>query len=148
MIVTILSPKRWTGGSQEFWRRCILPRPLGQEQSAGGERAARSDLCDGEHSDRRASWAPCKTGTAFEEPRLQEAVDSGRRLILMTAHRRENWGEPIRRIYQAVLEIVQRHPDVAVVFPVHKNPIVREPASRSWEATNASIWSSRWDIST
>lgn len=69
-----------------------------------------------------------QNGYRFEEPRLQEAVDSGRRLILMTAHRRENWGEPIRRIYQAVLEIVQRHPDVAVVFPVHKNPVVREPA--------------------
>lgn len=67
-------------------------------------------------------------GYRFQDPRLQEAVDSGRRLILVTTHRRENWGEPLRRIYHAVRKIVELHPDVAVVFPVHKNPLVRELA--------------------
>ena len=48
-------------------------------------------------------------GIALRSARLQEAVDSGRRLILMTTHRRENWGEPLRRVYQAILELLERH---------------------------------------
>ncbi|MEW5977607.1 MAG: UDP-N-acetylglucosamine 2-epimerase (non-hydrolyzing) [Acidobacteriota bacterium] len=50
---------------------------------------------------------------------------SAKRLILVTAHRRENQGLPLRSICCAVREIVDRFPDVAVVFPVHKNPQVR-----------------------
>lgn len=61
----------------------------------------------------------------FEDERISRASENGR-MILMTAHRRENWGEPMRDICTAVKEIVARHPDVSVVFPVHKNPIVRE----------------------
>jgi UDP-N-acetylglucosamine 2-epimerase (non-hydrolysing) len=58
-------------------------------------------------------------------PRL-EAGD-GTRTILMTAHRRENWGEPIRRVCRGVREVLEARPDVGVVFPMHRNPIVREP---------------------
>jgi UDP-N-acetylglucosamine 2-epimerase (non-hydrolysing) len=47
------------------------------------------------------------------------------RLILVTAHRRENWGEPIRNIAKAVADIVARHENVVVVWPVHPNPSVR-----------------------
>lgn len=61
----------------------------------------------------------------FEDARIQAAADSGR-MVLMTAHRRENWGEPMRDICLAVKEIVRRNPDVTVVFPMHKNPIVRD----------------------
>ena len=61
----------------------------------------------------------------FSDDRIGAAAKSGR-MILMTAHRRENWGEPMRDICRAVEEIVKHHPDVTVVFPVHKNPIVRE----------------------
>lgn len=50
------------------------------------------------------------------------------RLILLTAHRRENFGAPLRSIFKAVLEIVERFPDVRVVYPVHPNPNVRGPA--------------------
>jgi UDP-N-acetylglucosamine 2-epimerase (non-hydrolysing) len=48
------------------------------------------------------------------------------RLILVTAHRRENLGEPIRELCLALLDIVRRNPDVEVVYPVHMNPRVRE----------------------
>lgn len=51
------------------------------------------------------------------------------RLILITAHRRENLGEPMRRMFRAIRRIVVEHPDVKVVYPVHLNPIVREIAS-------------------
>jgi len=49
-----------------------------------------------------------------------------RRLLLVTAHRRENLGEPIQELCLALLDIVRRNPDVEVVYPVHMNPRVRE----------------------
>lgn len=52
----------------------------------------------------------------------------GKRLILMTAHRREAIGEPHRRIFRAVKRIADEFEDVAIVYPVHLNPAVREPA--------------------
>lgn len=48
-----------------------------------------------------------------------------RRVLLVTTHRRENLGEPMREIYRALAEITARYPDVEVVFPVHRNPAVR-----------------------
>jgi UDP-N-acetylglucosamine 2-epimerase (non-hydrolysing) len=49
----------------------------------------------------------------------------GRRLLLVTTHRRENWGEPMRHIYLALLDLLGRFPDIEVVFSVHPNPVVR-----------------------
>ncbi|MDR7427780.1 MAG: UDP-N-acetylglucosamine 2-epimerase (non-hydrolyzing) [Armatimonadota bacterium] len=49
----------------------------------------------------------------------------GRRLLLVTTHRRENWGEPLRQIYLALLALLERYPDVELVFSVHPNPAVR-----------------------
>ncbi|AFY69792.1 UDP-N-Acetylglucosamine 2-epimerase [Thalassoporum mexicanum PCC 7367] len=48
-------------------------------------------------------------------------------VILATVHRRENWGEPLQQICHAWLEILAKFPDLALVLPVHLNPIVREP---------------------
>lgn len=53
---------------------------------------------------------------------------SGKRLILMTAHRRESQGEPHRQIFRAVRRIADAFDDVAIVYPVHPSPAVREPA--------------------
>jgi UDP-N-acetylglucosamine 2-epimerase (non-hydrolysing) len=50
----------------------------------------------------------------------------GRRTILVTAHRRENFGEPIRRICEAVRRLLETHEDIAVVWPVHPNPNVAD----------------------
>lgn len=50
----------------------------------------------------------------------------GRRSILITAHRRESWGEPMRRAALAMAEIARRFPEVLLVLPVHLNPVVRE----------------------
>src|ERR1700737_2734823 len=52
------------------------------------------------------------------------------RYILVTAHRRESFGEPIRRICEALRRIAARHPDVGIVYPVHPNPQIRTPV---WE---------------
>jgi len=51
------------------------------------------------------------------------------RMILLTAHRRENLGEPMRNMFRAIKRIVQEHNDVQVVYPVHLNPAVREVAN-------------------
>lgn len=53
-----------------------------------------------------------------------------KRVILLTAHRRENIGKPMEHIFQAVRKIVDRYEDVVVVYPMHKNPKVREIAER------------------
>ena len=50
------------------------------------------------------------------------------KLILLTAHRRENIGEPMRNIFSAVRRIAEKHDDIRIVYPVHPNPAVREIA--------------------
>ncbi|QIK57528.1 UDP-N-acetylglucosamine 2-epimerase (non-hydrolyzing) [Erysipelothrix sp. HDW6A] len=54
------------------------------------------------------------------------AADS--RLILITAHRRENIGEPMRQMFKAIRRIIDQHPDTKAVYPIHMNPLVREIA--------------------
>lgn len=51
----------------------------------------------------------------------------GRRFVLVTAHRRENWGEPMRRIVAALADLLARHDDLGLVIPAHPNPEVRGP---------------------
>lgn len=63
---------------------------------------------------------------SFSDRRLQAEAEAGRPMILLTTHRRENWGAPLRRIGVAVAEIARRFPEYLVVFPVHANPLVRE----------------------
>ncbi|CAN7146956.1 UDP-N-acetylglucosamine 2-epimerase (non-hydrolyzing) [Paenibacillus sp. LjRoot153] len=63
----------------------------------------------------------------FEHPILEWAA--GRKLILMTAHRREAQGEPHRQIFRAVKRIADEFEDIAIVYPVHPNPVVVEPAN-------------------
>jgi UDP-N-acetylglucosamine 2-epimerase len=62
----------------------------------------------------------------FEDAELARAVARPGHMILVTAHRRENWGEPMRNVCQAVLQILDRFPDAHVIFPMHRNPVVRE----------------------
>ncbi|TQK62993.1 UDP-N-acetylglucosamine 2-epimerase (non-hydrolysing) [Brevibacillus sp. AG162] len=62
----------------------------------------------------------------YTHPVLDRAA--GQKLVLMTAHRRENLGEPMRRIFRAVRRLVDEHPEIAVVYPVHLNPAVQEVA--------------------
>lgn len=62
----------------------------------------------------------------FEDEDFNKVFASGRRLILMTTHRRENLGEPMRHVYRALKSVLETHEDVEAIFPVHKNPKVRE----------------------
>lgn len=62
----------------------------------------------------------------YSHPELKWA--EGSRLILMTAHRRENLGEPMRKMFTAIKKVVSEFPDVKVIYPVHLNPKVQEMA--------------------
>ena len=62
----------------------------------------------------------------FEDELLQNIDFEHKRIILVTTHRRENLGEPMRHVYKALRQLTEEFDDVEVVFPVHKNPKVRE----------------------
>lgn len=54
---------------------------------------------------------------------------NGSRLIMITAHRRENLGEPMRHMFKAIRRVMDEHPDVKAIYPIHMNPVVREIAN-------------------
>lgn len=62
----------------------------------------------------------------YTHPELEWA--KGSRLIMLTAHRRENLGEPMHRMFRAIRRIVEETPDVKVIYPIHMNPLVRKAA--------------------
>lgn len=66
----------------------------------------------------------------FTEPLLNELDFANRRIIAVTCHRRENYGQPMQDIMQAIRQVVDAHPDVEAVYPVHLSPVVRECAQR------------------
>ena len=67
-----------------------------------------------------------KSSYSFADAGLNQVLASGRKIILMTTHRRENLGEPMRHVYRALKSVLESHGDVEAIFPVHKNPRVRE----------------------
>lgn len=64
----------------------------------------------------------------YTHPELEWARDS--RLIMITAHRRENLGEPMTHMFRAIRRVMDEHPDVKAIYPIHMNPVVRETADR------------------
>jgi UDP-N-acetylglucosamine 2-epimerase (non-hydrolysing) len=62
----------------------------------------------------------------FANPELQRLADSDRRIVVVTAHRRENWGDGLRGIAEGIHRLADRHPEISFVLPVHPNPVVRE----------------------
>lgn len=68
--------------------------------------------------------------TTVRKDYFHEALDwaQGSRLILITAHRRENLGEPMHSMFRAIRRVMDEHPDVRAIYPIHMNPKVREAA--------------------
>ena len=64
----------------------------------------------------------------YHHPELVWA--QGSRLILITAHRRENLGEPMRAMFRAIRRVMEEHPDVKAIYPIHMNPVVRATAEQ------------------
>ena len=62
----------------------------------------------------------------YTHPELDWANDS--RLVLLTAHRRENLGQPMYQMFRGIKRVVDEHPDVKIIYPIHMNPVVREAA--------------------
>lgn len=62
----------------------------------------------------------------YTHPELEWAKDS--RLIMITAHRRENLGEPMHNMFRAIRRVMDEHPDVKAIYPIHMNPVVRAAA--------------------
>ncbi len=67
-------------------------------------------------------------GEQFTSPELNAIDFGGKRLIPLTCHRRENYGEPMAQIFTAVAALAKQNPDVLIVYPVHLSPVVREAA--------------------
>jgi len=99
----------------------------GEASSAGVEAAAASELTGNPTS-------PIGPATPATVTSLLAGAGSSRkpasRMLLVTTHRRENWGKPLEQVYHAILDILEALPDVWVLFPCHRNPVVREAANR------------------
>lgn len=77
-----------------------------------------------------ALLATAKQTYQFEDAVLQQLLDSPGKKVLITAHRRENQGTPMVHIFQAVRRLHETLPDIQFIFPIHKNPKVRELAAQ------------------
>ncbi|HLX12453.1 MAG TPA: UDP-N-acetylglucosamine 2-epimerase (non-hydrolyzing) [Bacteroidota bacterium] len=69
----------------------------------------------------------------FTDPRLNAIDFTNRRVILLTSHRRENFGEPMKNIFSACRDLVTGNPDVELIYPVHPNPNVQKTAKEILE---------------
>ncbi|WP_460293243.1 non-hydrolyzing UDP-N-acetylglucosamine 2-epimerase [Clostridium tertium] len=69
----------------------------------------------------------------FEEKELNSIDFDNKKVILLTTHRRENWGKPMENIFEAVIEVIEENDDMEVIFPMHKNPLIRELAHKYFD---------------
>lgn len=75
----------------------------------------------------------------FDDKNLNNIDFENKKIVLLTAHRRENWGEPMKDIFAAVKALVIKNEDVNVIFPMHKNPLIRELANKSFKGIEDKI---------
>jgi len=103
---------------------------------AATQRAVDRLLVEGVTSDRvHLTGNPIVDAVQWIRARGAHAGDGKGRMILVTAHRRENLGAPLARICAALRMLVAEHPDVSIVYPVHPNPLVTEPVRAALGAT-------------
>ena len=96
--------------------------------------ASRRNLLDEGKPDSKI-WVTGNTGidalaTTVREGYAHPELDwaEGSRLILITAHRRENLGEPMHHMFRAIRRVMEEHPDTKAIYPIHMNPLVRRAA--------------------
>jgi len=71
-----------------------------------------------------------KENYVFREPFLKDKKIFEKKIILVTMHRRENWGEPLKKTCQAINKIIEEHSDVSAILPLHKNPEIRRDVKK------------------
>ena len=96
---------------------------LAREQITDGVLGCGNTVVDAIHMTVRDDFA-------FRDPALQALDFKNDRVVLVTAHRRENYGEPMENICRAIARLSDRYPDVHFVYPVHLSPYVRETAEK------------------
>ncbi|KRM93086.1 UDP-N-acetylglucosamine 2-epimerase [Lentilactobacillus senioris DSM 24302 = JCM 17472] len=74
-----------------------------------------------------------QTVSAEYEHSVLNELDSSNKMILLTMHRRENQGEPMKRTFAAIKRVIQDHPDTEVVYPVHLSPAVQQAAHEAFD---------------
>ncbi|WP_127543946.1 non-hydrolyzing UDP-N-acetylglucosamine 2-epimerase [Actinoplanes sp. OR16] len=102
----------------------LAPTPLAA-MNLLDEKIAHTDVLITGNTVVDATLAVAARRMPFETPALQDRDFGKGRLVLVTAHRRESWGEPLDRILGAVKQLIERYPDIEVVLPSHPNPAVR-----------------------
>lgn len=75
----------------------------------------------------------------FEQDVLNKIDFKNKKIVLLTTHRRENWGKPMENIFEAMIKLVQEDNSVEVIFPMHKNPSIRELAHKYFDSYKARI---------
>ena len=94
-------------------------RNLEREAAAGDKFVTGNTVID-------AMQTTVRPDFVFSVPELNELDFEGRRVIAVTCHRRENYGQPMRNIMEAIRDLALAHPEVEVVYPVHLSPVVRD----------------------
>ena len=102
----------------------FAPTPTAKQNLLREGKDARSIVVTGNTVIDAFLWVHART-TSEDEPAVETP-----RLLFVEAHRRENLGEPLEAICRALRAVAQRHPDVSILWPVHPNPAVVEPARR------------------
>lgn len=129
------SREKWAPYPEEMFRRLadvltdfhFAPTPAARENLLGEGVGAESIYVTG-NTVVDALLAIAEDPAPPADPVLRRVLEGGRRLVLLTAHRRESFGAPLRELFGAVRELVDGFADVELVYPVHPNPQVQAPA--------------------
>lgn len=116
---------------EEFNRQAV--GIISEYNFAPTERAAKNLVDEGKKSEKiyiTGNTAIDALKTTVRDDFSHEVIDWAKdsRLIVITAHRRENLGEPMHHMFRAIRSIMDEHPDVKAVYPIHMNPVVRQIA--------------------
>jgi UDP-N-acetylglucosamine 2-epimerase (non-hydrolysing) len=129
------SGEKWAPYPEEVYRR--LTDVLTDHYFAPTHGAKRHLIAEGVAPERvnvtgntvvDAVQALAAAGRPVADPSLRRILESGHRIVLVTAHRRESFGEPIREAFRALRTLAEEHLADSFVYPVHPNPNVRQPA--------------------
>ncbi|MGI8750929.1 MAG: non-hydrolyzing UDP-N-acetylglucosamine 2-epimerase [Acidimicrobiales bacterium] len=102
----------------------LAPTPSAVANLVGAGVDRGSVICTGNTVIDALSWTVSRHGVSTSGL-LGDLDADGRRLVLVTVHRRESWGRPIRGVARALAAVAVAHPDTLILLPVHKNPVVR-----------------------